>query len=117
MGLMEEERRLRERVAGHPALVDDQLVTMDLAGPVARLVLRGDIDLTLAPRIIDALASASCQGEVEVDLTEATFIDSSGIGVLVTVVRDGMYLAIVGANDGVRRAFDVAGVGHLMNLD
>ena len=66
---------------------------------------------------IDALAAATCQGEVEVDVSAASFIDSSGIGVLVAVVRDGLYISVVGANETVRRAFEIAGVGRLLNLD
>ncbi len=90
---------------------------IDLEGPVARLILTGDIDLTVAPQMIDALSAAMAQGEVEVDVSGATFIDSSGIGVLMAVVRDGLYVTVRGANQAVRRAFDIAGVGRLVNLD
>ena len=55
---------------------------------VARVGLRGEHDLTTRPRLSEALAEASDQPNVFVDLTECTFMDSSVIAVLFQAGRE-----------------------------
>jgi anti-sigma B factor antagonist len=59
---------------------------------VLEVILRGEIDYTNAPPINEVLRSAVAQRRpkvVRVDLTEVTFLDSSGIGVLVNGLKAG----------------------------
>lgn len=51
------------------------------AEPVHRLVLRGEIDVKTAPQLESALSDATGQ-TVLVDLSDVTFIDSTGLRVL-----------------------------------
>ena len=72
--------------------------------------LRGSVDraLELAPRCL------------VVDLSEATFVDSTSIGILVAAhqrlqAEDGS-LVVVCANRNVRRTFEIAGIDRLVTI-
>jgi len=57
---------------------------------VLDVVLRGEIDYTNATPVTDALRDAverDRPAAVRVDLTEVTFLDSSGIGVLISGMK------------------------------
>jgi anti-sigma B factor antagonist len=57
---------------------------------VLDVVLRGEIDYTNAAPVADALCGAVDRDRpaaVHVDLTEVTFLDSSGIGVLISGMK------------------------------
>jgi anti-sigma B factor antagonist len=90
---------------------------------VALVALRGEIDVAEAPgverRLADALAAG---GHVVVDLREVTFIDSSGLAVLLRAVqaaaRDGRELRLLRPRPPVMRTFELAGlVEHLPFAD
>lgn len=50
--------------------------------------LRGELDLSSKPRLTQALAGASEQAKVLVDLSECTFADSSVVRALVTATAE-----------------------------
>ena|SRR5437016_2763790 len=57
---------------------------------VLDVVLRGEIDYTNAGPVTDAVRTAverDHPAAVQVDLTEVTFLDSSGIGVLISAMK------------------------------
>jgi anti-anti-sigma factor len=60
-------------------------VTVDRNGDIARLALQGEVDIATAPKLADAFAIALDGGpqRIEIDCTGLTFLDSSGIQVLV----------------------------------
>jgi anti-sigma B factor antagonist len=65
------------------------LMSMAVDGMLS-LVLRGEINFTNAGELGDAIRAAVRREKptaVRVDLAEVTFLDSSGIGVLVTAMR------------------------------
>jgi anti-sigma B factor antagonist len=86
--------------------------------------LRGEIDAMTAPRLGSRLYELADEGKqrVVVDLSEVTFMDSTGIGVLLNALshfskRHGE-LVIVCASDMILRPFELAGVaGHLNIVD
>jgi anti-sigma B factor antagonist len=91
-------------------------------GDIRVLVLRGEHDLSTAPdvraHVEDAVAAG---GDVIVDLSEATFIDSSILGVLVAGYRGATdaeaprrfaVVAVPGSN--VTRLFDLVSVSDLI---
>ena len=52
------------------------------------LRLAGELDLAAAPRLTEALLDfASAKGEVHLDLTEVSFLDSSGLRVILALAR------------------------------
>jgi len=82
--------------------------------PLVRV--RGDVDLTTSPVLIDALTAIADEGhrEVRLDLSEVTFLDSAGIGALVRVMREGIKPVITTASRAVDRALELAGIPELL---
>jgi anti-anti-sigma factor len=57
---------------------------------LGELLLRGEFDYSATQNVIDTAASALTEDSVRrlvVDLTDVTFIDSSGVGALVNIYR------------------------------
>jgi anti-sigma B factor antagonist len=89
------------------------------AGPQAHVVTAsGELDLHAAPALRETMLQLIELGrtEVVVDMSEATFVDSTVIGVLTGRLRelrevDGS-LSIVCRNPNVLRTFEIAGVAR-----
>jgi len=79
----------------------------------------GEIDLDSAPRLRECLAFLV--GDVVLNLAEVSFIDSSGIAVLVAEhkrrVSSGEKLIITGSSSMARRVFQVTGVDRVLDLN
>ena len=79
------------------------------------LALRGELDVATVPRLAEPLREALAAGKtaVVIDLGELTFLDSTGLMVLLNglrrVVRQGGNLVIVCTNPTVLRLFDITG--------
>jgi anti-sigma B factor antagonist len=92
---------LAERVAG----AGRHVVTVD-----------GELDMTAAPGLRDAIESAIDAGAVTVvvDLNQVTFIDSTAIGVLLAVRerlrRSGGVLEVVCGEPNVARVLEIVGL-------
>jgi anti-sigma B factor antagonist len=86
------------------------------------LGLEGPIDVSQAMDLRDVLGEAidGPAARVVLDLTEVTFIDSSGIGVLVTAHRKadaaGAMFALAGARTTVGRVFELTRTNRLLRL-
>lgn len=82
----------------------------------ARLVLNGDIDITvvndLRKKIDDELRKGVTR--LEIDLTDVDYIDSSGVGILIYVDRSlkpiGGSFSLIGVTDRVMRILSLAGL-------
>jgi anti-sigma B factor antagonist len=84
------------------------------AGTV-RVHLRGELDLAAAPRITDCLRRLQERGEhVVLDLDELTFIDMSGLRVLLAAAdsasRDGWEFTVTRGSAPVRRLMSLVQV-------
>jgi anti-sigma B factor antagonist len=93
----------------------------DAGGP--RVVeFAGELDLSTVPRATQELHEALDRGDpVIADLTRLSFIDSSGIAVLVEAVRsmDGAGPAmgvVVATGSQVQRVFSLAGIDRLLAI-
>jgi len=79
------------------------------------LALRGELDVATVPRLADPLREAIAAGKTAmvIDLGELTFLDSTGLMVLLNglrrVMRQGGNLVIVCTNPTVLRLFDITG--------
>ena len=88
-----------------------------------RYHLRGEIDLPAAPDLRADLARAISRHDVNlvVDCTALTFIDSTGIAVLLEAHRDleatGRQMRIVNVPPGPRRSFEILGMSDLLGHD
>ncbi|HEY1829630.1 MAG TPA: STAS domain-containing protein [Acidimicrobiales bacterium] len=80
------------------------------------IVLSGELDLASAPRFRSALADLAVAGilDVVVDVANLQFIDSTGIGILVTdfkrLTHDGGSIAIRNAGPRIYRLFEMTGL-------
>jgi anti-anti-sigma factor len=97
------------------ALDFDLTVTRDADG-ASRLTLRGELDLGSAGRLEQALAEAD--GDVLLDLRGLTFMDSTGVRVLLeTAERSGAGLRILPPEEGEARVtIEETGIGPLLPL-
>ena len=84
----------------------------------ATLFVRGEIDIAVHKRFVDALQAAQDEStDVVVDLTEVTFIDSAGISALMRGYKDATdpsRLRLVGVRPSIRRVLEITGVAHLL---
>jgi anti-anti-sigma factor len=87
------------------------------------LALAGDLDMSATFRLepaLDRLLSSHRVGEVVLDLGGVDFVDSSGLGLLLTTYersrQAGTAMAIVGPSPEVERVFRLAGVDDVLPL-
>jgi anti-sigma B factor antagonist len=105
------------RVTSHVSL-SDEAVDAD----TQLLRARGELDLYAAPELKRRLASAIDVGKtcIVVDLTDAAFMDSTALGVLLGAlkrlrVRDGA-LAIASEQPTILRILEVTGMNQVLDL-
>jgi anti-sigma B factor antagonist len=81
--------------------------------------LSGEIDLETAPSLRECLASLT--GDVVVDLTDVSFVDSQTIGLLIAEdkrrVAAGERLVITGSSPMALRVFEITGVDQMLDLN
>ena len=101
-----------------------QLLTFEVEGAdgdASIVSLAGELDLSTIPqvekRLLDQLRSRT---SVIVDLTKVTFIDSSGIALLIRADRatkDGVRLhTVISRGSQLDRVFEIAGIGRALPL-
>jgi anti-sigma B factor antagonist len=100
-------------------------VSLDLdtqvAGAVARIALRGDVDMATAPelrRVLDELLDGGAS-EIVLDCRELEFLDSSGIGALVAArarLGDAGQLVLEAPRPNVRKVLAVTGVDRDLTI-
>ena len=83
----------------------------------------GEIDVATSPELRRELHQlADRQGSIVVDLRDVTFIDSSGLGVLVGTLKrlrerdPDATLVLEGLQDPVRKVFDITGLSDLFTI-
>src|SRR2546423_11043922 len=91
------------------------------AGPAGHVVVAsGEIDLHVAPSLGETLRSLTEGGtrHLVLDMTEATFVDSAAIGVLIghlkTAKTVGGTLTVACANENVLRILEGSGVARAL---
>ena len=88
-----------------------------------RFALRGEIDLAVAPQLRDDLTRAIAHegAHLLVDCEHLTFIDSTGIAVLLEANQKleaaGRHMLLVNVGGEPRRAFEMLGLTDLMRYD
>lgn len=78
------------------------------------LPLEGEIDLHVSPEVAESLRimTAKKPQRVVVDLTKVTYLDSSGLAVLIEAMQNvkeyGGKFAVAGVQESVKHIFDIA---------
>ncbi len=86
------------------------------------IAVEGEIDVSCASELRAAIDAALAEGapEVEVDLSQVPYIDSTGIGVLVggahRALDQGSHMGVVGAQRNVSRIFGLLGIDRELGL-
>ena len=86
------------------------------------VLLRGEMDLDTAPELTATLDAAirESRGAFVIDLCDVTFLDSSGVSVLVraraVLGREERALLIICPPGPARRIFELAGIDDLLEL-
>ncbi len=94
----------------------------EIAGRAGVTMLRvvGELDIATGPRMSQALSGACSAGgdRLIVDVSGLSFMDASGLRLLVSVhhrcVEEGRGLVVRGASGIVRRVFEIAGLASLL---
>ncbi len=85
-------------------------------------IIRGEIDVATAPGLgAELLAHAvSTTGDLVLDCSEMTFLDSSGLRALVFVVRrlrqEGRNCSMTNVDEACRRPIEISGLASLFGL-
>jgi anti-anti-sigma factor len=94
--------------------------TVEFTGDIARLVLSGNFDFSRQEDLgsaIDEILSANAIRDIQVDLVDATFIDSSVIRALLrlreSALQGGKSLSIWNCNDQIREIFVIGGFDQI----
>ena len=78
------------------------------------LRLAGELDLATAPRLKEALLDfASPEGDVHLDLSEVSFLDSSGLRVILALARsrgDNGSLVLLTPSAAIVRILEIVGI-------
>jgi anti-sigma B factor antagonist len=104
------------------ALSDEFVTSLDRDGGRATVLLRGEVDVLTVDQVRGALAEALQTGprEIVVDLTELVFIDSTGLGALISGfqrARDaGIRFRLAKASPGVRQVLQLSGLLEVVEL-
>jgi anti-sigma B factor antagonist len=97
---------------------DSFRISTAMDGGRSVLVPQGDLDLLTAPELEERLVEAMSTGETVLDLSGLSFIDSSGIALLVAVSRrareNGWRLRVERPSGPVARLIELTGVGELL---
>jgi anti-sigma B factor antagonist len=97
------------------------IVDIDVDETTSVVQVKGELDLTTAPRLkwmLHDLLEAGRTKQV-VDLNETTFMDSTALGVLVAVNRslgEDMRLVIVCARSNVLKIFELSGMDGVFTI-
>lgn len=98
------------------------ILTLDMAESSGRRVLtaNGEIDLATAPMLEERLDELLRDGGVVLDLTAVSFIDSTGLRVILNAHQNAQEQAqsfpIIAVDGPVMRLFDITGVGTRLAL-
>lgn len=97
-------------------------ISTENTGPSCTISLKGEVDVYTSPRLKQELVDVSDAGcsNIVVDLEGLEFIDSSGLGVLVSGLRRvkerGGTLRLVCTKDSILKIFRITGLDRVFPL-
>lgn len=101
------------------AAIDNLMVTTAEDDPNL-VIADGQIDSHTSPVLEEVLSAVLAEANVAVDLSRVTFIDSSGLRVLVRAhkrhIEGGGRLTVAAPSEPVRRLFDITGLTSELSI-
>jgi anti-sigma B factor antagonist len=104
----------------------EELVLFDLnvseRDECAVLAVTGELDVATAPQLRQEAVRLTTMGQsrIVIDLSGVDFLDSTGLGVIVGVLKrvrtHGGDLAVAGAEDHVRKVFDITRISDVVSM-
>jgi anti-anti-sigma factor len=97
-------------------------VDTDERDGVVRVMLRGELDLSTAGQLEEALTQAEARrpAAIAIDLSALRFLDSTGLRVVVMgderARREGRRLALVRGPEAVQRVFSITGLDTRLEM-
>jgi anti-sigma B factor antagonist len=88
----------------------------------AVLTVTGEVDVATAPQLRQEAVRLTTSGQANliIDLSGVDFLDSTGLGVIVGVLKrartHGGELAVVGAENHVRKVFDITRISDVLPM-
>jgi anti-sigma B factor antagonist len=101
----------------------DLQVLLTEENQILRFKLVGEVDAFTAPILKERFeATVQPNGQqVELDLSEVAYMDSTGLGVFVgffkTLKANEGHLKIVGVNSRLQRLFEITGLNEVMDIE
>jgi anti-anti-sigma factor len=94
------------------------LLAHESEGPVT-VVLCGELDAARAGEALEVLgqALATTPGVIRFEMGDLTFMDSSGLAVLVQAANRVERVVLSGANALIRRVIDVTGLSEIFEIE
>lgn len=87
------------------------------SGDTSTISCTGEIDVSNADELRSAIHTQMEEGKgVRVDMSEVSYIDSTGIGVLIGAAHAASSFAVVAPQRNVARVFDMLGVTTELNV-
>lgn len=84
------------------------------------LAVYGEVDIATAPRLGEAIGASTDCGELWVDLSEVSFLDSTGLSVLVAAQTSHRVahtpFAVICPQGPVRRVLEISGVERHLDV-
>lgn len=106
-------------IYGRPVSIS---VTTSEAGEVHIVHVAGEIDVTSAAVLRDALEALIADGRrrLTLDLSDVTFLDSTGLGIVVgrlkRLARHGGTMTVAASHERVLRVFSITGLDQLLEI-
>jgi anti-sigma B factor antagonist len=93
-------------------------INQQISGRRGWIAVSGELDIATTPELADAVENAliAAVRDLTIDLCSTTFIDSSGINVLLQAARGTPRLTVVCAPGPVRRVLDISGAASVLTL-
>jgi anti-sigma B factor antagonist len=104
--------------------MNDFSVTHKTQGGINLLTVTGDLDVSVAHRLREAIIALYSTGKhVVIDLRRSKYLDATGLGVLVGAKKrlesDGLSLVLVCDEDSnihILKLFKITGLAHVFNI-
>jgi anti-sigma B factor antagonist len=108
---------------GQEPALEEFRIEEERFGPTVLLAIHGDADMRIAAELKDRLGEVIDDGPVAVvlDLTDATFLDSTALGILLGAMKrlraSGGRFRVVAPRSEIRRIFEMTLLDRVFELD